>query len=257
MDQAITRYAVPRLNRHEKVEQTGLINYGKSLFDDQIRFARANCFRNSADSAFRERPDYCALFEIEYGRPLKNDDVKRASEDIETSLRNFLRSDVFEILNEDGSHSVAQRTLRFHFGNLLVSSTPDLIVFSGAKRPFIVDWKVEQPFFKDHWLQLAMYAYSLSRVNPHKDFPIESQAILRDPLNIDLFEFQLLHNRIHRFKITEEDVIDLENYMHATAVRMSRLDYDCSMKPIDPSELPTTFRAGICSYCNFQKICWA
>ena len=256
VDHAITRYAVPRLNKHERVEPDALVNYARRVFQDQLKFAKSNSFRTSTASEFRERPDYCALFEVDYGLSLTEDAVKKASDDVETSLRNFVGSEIFQTLNEDKIHAVAQRTLRFSFADSTIHSTPDLIVFSKTKRPFIVDWKVELPLYKDHWLQLAMYAYALSKVSPHKDFPSESHMIIKDPLDIDLFEFQLLHNRVNPYKLTGDDLVDLENYIHATVVQMARFQNGNPAKALDPEEIPTTFRAGICAHCNFRKICW-
>ena len=149
---------------------------------------------------------------------------------------------------------IAQRTFRVSFDGITINSTPDLLVFFKTGGPAIIDWKVEQPQYTDHWLQLGIYGVVVSRVKPHKDFPDGAADALRDPCGIDLLEFQLLRNRVNSFKIKPEDIVDIENYLHSTATQMIRTLGD--VPDGDPHSVQATWRPEFCPRCNFRRICW-
>jgi hypothetical protein len=254
VDQIITRFIIPALNRHECVDQKKVLDYMNEFVQNQLAFGKARSYRENTTSKFRTDPCYCAFLELEYDSALPEDTVQKCIDEIGVSLKNLLNSEFIRRVSEDGLHLVAQRTLKLRFLDSQINCTPDLIAFFRSAPPSVVDWKVETPDYKDHWLQLGLYGLVLSRVEPHRDFPPESCNFLRDPRNIDLLEFQLLRDKAHRYKITPEDVVDVENYIFSSATQISRFVNGGSVT--DPHSLPSAKYAETCMNCNFRKLCW-
>jgi hypothetical protein len=254
VDQVVTRFIIPRLKKHEWIDQQAVLNYANDLIQNQLQFGRAKSYRNNVTSSFRNGPHYCAFFELEYGSLLSGDAIQKCVNEINTSLRNLLNSELIKRISEDGLHIIAQRILKLEFSGSTVNCTPDLIVFFKFAPPAVIDWKVETPTYKDHWLQLGLYGLVLSRVGPHKDFPVEFCSVLRDPRNIELLEFQLLNNRVYNYKITTEDITNIENFIYSSATQMVRFLNGNSV--VDPHVLPSTKNSETCLSCNFRKLCW-
>jgi len=254
VDQVISRFIIPRLNKHERFEKQEVLDYAKNLVHNQLEFGKTKSYRKDVSSEFRSRPVYCAFFELEYGSVLSEDDIQKCVGEINTSLVNLMTSELIKRIYEDGLHMIAQRTLKLRFLDISVNCTPDLIAFFKSAPPTVVDWKVETPQYKDHWLQLGLYGLVLSRVEPHRDFPPESHPMLKNPGNIELLEFQLLHSHAHEYKITPEDVIDVENYIYSSTTQISRFVNGGSV--VDPHHLPSAKNAESCVSCNFRKLCW-
>jgi len=254
VDQVISRLVIPILNRHEPLDQDGVLKYAEDLIQNQMEFGKTKSYRKDTTSSFRTGPYYCAFFELEYGSVLSEESVQKYIQEINNSLKNLLNSNFIKQVSEDGLRLVAQRTLKLRFVDSQICCTPDLIAFFKSSPPTVVDWKVETPHYKDHWLQLGLYGIVLSRIDPHKDFPAQSCDMLKDPGNIELVEFQLLHNKEHRYKITADDVVDVENYIYSTSSQISRFSNGDSL--VDPHTIPCGRNAETCMNCNFRKLCW-
>lgn len=254
VDQVISRFLIPALNRHQPVNQDALLNFAQKVVDGQLDFGKRKAYRRNTTSEFRNDINYCAFFELEYGLPFNDENIAQCQAEINQSLINIHQSKFLKQSYEDGVHFIAQRTLKLPFSDSLVCCTPDLIAFFKSKPPLVIDWKVETPRYKDHWLQLGLYGVALSRIEPHKDFPTEFHSYLKDPCNIELQEHQLLHNQVHKYKITPQDIVDVENYVYSSSSRMLRLvDNGFNSNPL---EIPSAKRAESCMGCNFKKICW-
>lgn len=258
VDQVITRFVIPRLNRHESVHSDEVLFYANRLMKEQLDFAKSQLSRTcSQDGTSVNSSNYCALFELEYYGALDDEIIQKASEEVRNSLINLLDSELFRQLAEDCLYLIAQRILQFRFARVTVMCTPDLIAFFRNKPPIIVDWKVETPKHKEHWLQLGVYGFALSRVTPHKDFPDEWLTKLDDPTRIGLIEFQLLRDQELHYFLTQEDLINIEDYIYMSSNRMLQMIDGAGKKPeflID--FLPRANWPELCQRCKFRKICW-
>ncbi len=255
VDQVITKFVVPKLNRHEKPNPTEVLGYADKLFQAQLAFARAKRYRSDGEDAENDK-EYCALFELEYDGSLNEEFVERAKTEVSSSLSNLLGSRLIGEINDDCLYLIGQRSLMFSFANVTVQCTPDLIVFFKNKPPVIVDWKVEAPRHKEHWIQLGTYGLALSRANAHKDFPTQWKDAIKDPTKIGLIEFQLLRNKERRYFITEDDVVNIEDYIYASSNRMLQMLNGNGDSVRSPASFPTTKFADVCMRCKFRKICW-
>jgi PD-(D/E)XK nuclease superfamily len=260
VDQVITSFIIPKLRRKVSIDEEDVIRYAQFLFNSQLQYAKAKTYRTvDLNSAVCAGLYFSALFEFEYGEGPSDAELSNAKAEVETSLRNFLHSSMFAELQTLAHDFIAQRPLQFRLGeDVNVSCTPDLIVFFKDKPPVIVDWKVFFSTYKESWLQLGAYGLALSRVVPHKDFAPEWSLTRADPTSTRLVEFQLLRNRRLEYEITQEDMIDVEDYIYTSSSRMRMvLNGHSSARAPTVSMIPTTMSPETCMSCKFRKICWS
>jgi hypothetical protein len=259
VDQVISNFVVPKLNRHEPLDLKEILDYANQLFEAQLAFATARRYRepNIKKSDEECEENYCALFELEYEGSLDQEVVKRARNEVVTSLTNLLNSGFLAQVTQDSPYLIAQRTVQFSFADVNVQCTPDLIAFFEKTPPIIVDWKVQAPKHKEHFIQLGTYAFALSRAKPHKDFPTQWSSTIADPTKIGLIEFQLLRNKELRYSLTEEDIVEIEDYIYKSSSRIQHmLNGNGANSARDPAQFPETKSSEACMWCKFRKICW-
>lgn len=254
VDQVISTFVVPRFNRGTWVSLDAAINHAEWLMNKQLAFGLSNSHRNNGGVG--TDGNSCAFFELEYGGTLTADTIENAKNEIRASLTNLYNSNLMAEIRKNAVKLVAQRPLQFPFAGVTVMGTPDLIAFFKDHPPHIVDWKVEAPTYKEHWLQLGSYGVALSRVKPHSDFPEQWHETLKDPVNIDLTEFQLLRNKEQEYHMTPEDVVDIEDYIYTSIERMQLLTNGRKLNELNIDDFPTAKSPETCMRCNFRKICW-
>jgi PD-(D/E)XK nuclease superfamily len=254
VDEVISSYVVPKVNKKERIVPEEVLARAGDVFDAQLAFARNREYRNGAK---KTRFDYCALFELEYGDGLSDSVIQTARSEVVTSLNNLIASNVMKEISEEGSYLIAQRRLQFQFAGASVGCTPDLIVFFEEKPPLIVDWKVLAGYHREHWLQLGIYAFALSKAKRHRDFPQKWSQMIADPLNVRLLEFQLLRNRELPYVLTREDITEIEDYIFSSSTEMELVLNGSAKKPESLiNSVPITRYPETCLRCSFKKICW-
>jgi hypothetical protein len=258
VDQVISNFVVPKLNRHETVSLKEALDYAHNLFETQLTFASTRRYRepNIKKSDDEVSEDYCALLELENGGTLDQKTLADLQNEIAISLTNFFNSPFFVQVTESHPYLIAQRAIQFPFADVNVQCTPDLIAFFRETEPIIVDWKVEAPKHKEHFIQLGTYAFALSRAKPHKDFPPEWLSTIADPTKVALVEFQLLRNRELQYSLTEQDLVEIEDYIYKTSSRIQHMVNGNGSKSRHPSDFPQARSANACVWCKFKKICW-
>ena len=254
VDQVITMFIVPRLNKRRQVEKSEVLSYADRLMEAQLEFARSKMYR-SLDSK-KNAYNYCALLELENNSSLDEESIEQVKSEVKSSLLNLLDSVLLSELAEKGLYLIAQRTLQFRFTSMTIKCTPDLIAFFKERPPFIVDWKVETARHREHWLQLGIYGFALSRVKPHKDFPNDWRDILTDPTKIELMEFQLLRNQEIKYVLTEKDISDIEDYIYTSSLRMKQMINSGKPPELLIKILPKARSPWTCQWCKFRGICW-
>ena len=185
VDYVISNKIVPQLNKKIPFELQDSLDYADELIEKQISFAKSKKHRTGVSKSSHPE-DYCALFEIDYNGNLNNNDLDTAKKDIHASLTNFYNSKLLSMICEEKPYLIAQRPLQFSFAGVTVVSYPDLMIFFEKKNPMIVDWKVQTPKHKEHWIQLGIYAWALSKVNPHADFPVKWNKTIKLKLQLRL-----------------------------------------------------------------------
>jgi PD-(D/E)XK nuclease superfamily len=251
VDHVISTTIIPEFRRGVRPHLPLALAAARRLFETQLTFAREHRIREAGMTATKAGTAFAAFYDTEYGIQITEEQLASAWNDIGTSLTNL-----FEIAHLSKALSTAavlvpQRTLMFdRFGTRIVAR-PDLIGFRATKPPFIVDWKVQTSAPRDYRHQLATYAMALQHCKPHVDFPASGQSAT----SISLVEVQLLVGKLHVYRLNEDDLEDLDDYVGQSATQMTlALGSAPEQRTID--DFPTTNNPDICLRCAFRKVCW-
>ncbi len=253
VDQVIVKCYVLRLARGASISRFEMTKYAKKIFDQQIKFARANRMREPGMKVTEAGDSFAALYNVEYGDGVADDDIQAAWYDIECALTNLLEfSDLHrQLLN--ASYLIAQRSLTFSHEGIKAKMTPDLVAFFDDQPPLIIDWKVHTFGSQDYRLQLALYALALINCEPHSDFPTAFHGY--QATDVQLIEVQLLTKQQRHYHLTDEDMDAVSNYIARTA-----LDMELAIDPFDGEvsiyDIPATNNPDECSRCPFRSLCW-
>ncbi|MCF7859641.1 MAG: PD-(D/E)XK nuclease family protein [Candidatus Cloacimonetes bacterium] len=251
VDIAIDKVIIPALKNGIIPKEEDVLKFAFDLSDQQLDFGKKQKYKQEGMVKSKAGDLYCAFFELEYGNGLDDILIEKMKEEIKVAISNLLKSEIiYEIKNAD--RIISQRSLIMSFDEFSITSTPDLILFYNDKPPTIIDWKVHSGRNTDYWLQLGTYAYVLSNVKPHVDFPNNFKDLVNDAHKIKLIEFQLLKNLQKVYQLTEEDICDIEDHMYLTGTHML-----ITINNVEDnlSNIPTTSYPSCCEFCNFKKMC--
>ena len=250
VDEVITEYAIPILNKKEMIYEQNIVEYGKERAAKELRLAIDHAKGKETQG------EVIALLELENNREIDQSLLETTYSEIDTSLRNFVKSNFVKEFLQHGRRIIAQRPLQYNNGEILIKCKPDAIVLYNDRNAVIVDWKVKAFSHLDHKKQLAIYAYVISKVNPHNDLKDVWNIYFSDPTKIDLLEFQLLHGRERFYNFSQSDITEIEDFIYLSSNDMIQLTSGKRYPNILPSQIPTTEQPGNCQRCQFKRICW-
>ncbi len=253
VDHVISRRIVPALSNKWPVSTSKTLDYARSVFTAQLAFAKEHRVREPGMSPTKAADNFAALYPIEFGLEVSDQECDAAWKDVEQALRNLLGAQKLLGYLSTATKLIPQRPLTFPFFGVTVRAVPDLIAFFKSQTPVIVDWKVHSFGVMDYRLQLATYAVALSRCEPHKDFPACGPMA---PTSIRLLEFQLLTNKPRQYRLDETDIEEIDSYIAHSATEMSLADGDASKGIPLPLEYPAAQFAEACKTCSFRTPCW-
>lgn len=257
VDTVIQNFITPRLLSHTLPNENETLEYALNLMKSQISFGKERKHRNPALTKSDSGNSYCAFYDLEYDGELKEESLQNAEKEIVSALKNLLSSELLRNIAETNQYVISQRSLSFSpFEDVRVVCVPDMVVFFEDKAPLIIDWKVHFFGNSDAWLQLGIYSIALSQVTPHKDFPASFSELKGNASQIDLIEFQLLKNIQRKYSITEQDVLDIEDYILRSIIQMRNLVNGLSFNELDVDSFQTARNPQTCSRCQFKKSCW-
>jgi hypothetical protein len=252
VDHVISKEIVPLLGRGGFPSPKVIISLARERFDKQRAFATNHRVR---EPGFTKADDSFAAFAgIEYGSGVSEGDFKKAWEEVELALLNFLR--MRELLDDlrRARRLIAQRTLNFSVFDARAEARPDLFAIYLKQPPLIVDWKVHTFGTTDYRLQLAAYALALERAEPHKDY-IEFWRSW-SATQMRLLEVQLVTGIVREYRLSEADIDELEDTIVESYARMSLAITKDITDARDPFALPATNYDATCEKCNFRGPCW-
>lgn len=253
VDQTISRNVMNLLKNGEKPTLYKALNYAKYLYDLQLDYALSHKVRMPGMTKKEAGNSFAAFYKIEYEGNIPEDDYKNAWIEIKAALTNFFKMEKLKSLLKKAYLRITQRLLNFTYLDTNIIAMPDLICFFNEGKPLIIDWKVHVFGIKDYRLQLALYAIALKRCKPHQDFP-ELLANFEEK-DIFLIEAQLLTNQQREYILTEQDIIQTQNYM-SKSIRQMRLAGSENPKDTVSGDYPTTNYPEACQTCPYRKICW-
>ncbi len=255
VDKIIEKEIIPRLNRGVPIDEIEIFELTNELIEKQLEFGLNKRYKEEGMTKTSAGDAYCAFYDLEYGKKLELDNFSGVRNDIELSLKNLFKSKLIKQIIEERPYLITQRNLHYSLLNSSVTALPDLIIFHNDHPPTIIDWKVSISY-ADYWRQLAIYAISLSKTNPHRDFPEDKLHFLKDPTKFNLLEYQLLRDEIRSYTLNEDDMITIQNHIYDSVIQFERLLDGEKYGQLDESRLEMARSPNTCKNCQFKIICW-
>ncbi|WP_439373848.1 PD-(D/E)XK nuclease family protein [Bradyrhizobium sp. DASA03120] len=254
VDDVISTMLVPVLNRRGHITLKGLKERASDLFNRQLEFALAHPINDPNLRVTDEGDEFALFYDMEYGQRPSDIDIAQAWSDVDEALTNLFKMERIRDGLKSASYLVAQRGLQFELmDGVTVLAYPDVIAFAAEGPPLIIDWKVHAFGENDARLQLAIYAIALSRAKRHVDFPDQPAS---DPSTVALIEAQLLTQSVREHQISEEEIIDAEEYMISSAYEITSLTEGKPFKDLSAKDFQAAQYAESCQRCSFRTICW-
>ena len=253
VDKVITETLVPSWRRKQAISLERAVSGARRLYRLQLDFALEHRVREQGMTPKIGADAYAALYEIEYGIQIRDEDLDQSWEEIECALTKLYQMpDLIQVLMSS-SFLIAQRTLQFDCLGMNVRAVPDLIAFFAGRPPLIIDWKTYTSDGQEHWLQLAVYSVALASCRPHIDF---TGFMPWEPTDIGLLEVQLLSGQQRHYRLSDDDVEDAETYVAESAMEMRLALGQAETGKLQPEDFPAARYPEACSDCPFRRPCW-
>jgi hypothetical protein len=212
-----------------------------SITLDQMRAE----FRSSRAKNYWKNPKTCALFEHEYGIEVTDDQWRELAQNVETCLRNFYASDIYDGLKshpKEGWLEVEEFS-SFHLDNVKITLAIDCGIKEGDK-VIIYDWKTGKSISEDLPIQLSCCAfYAMEKWHIH-------------PGSLGVIEFNLLYNKATWFSVTHGEVENIKGYIRGSIKDMQSLLIDAENNiPMEEERFIKVKDERVSLRCNFRKVC--
>ena len=254
VDDVISYDIIPELNQKKHLRRQTVLQQARQLFLNQLEFAKHKRIREPGMTQKAAGRAFAALYPVEYGKEITDDELSQAWADVENALTNFLEMEDIIVPLREAKYMLAQRSLMFTFDSRSVRAVPDLICFFSNKPPLIIDWKVHSYAMQNYRLQLACYATALIHCEPHRDFP--ASLTRWNPTDIRLLEAQLLTRAPRYYTVTDNDIEGVLSYITRTAREMDlAVDADPS-EALAADDFSVAWDSDECQRCSFRSLCW-
>jgi len=212
-----------------------------SITIDQMRSE----YRFSKSKNYLKNPKTCALFEHEYEMEVTSDQWKETATHVETCLRNFYASDIYDGLRShrrDGWLEVEEFS-SFRLDSVKINLAIDCAIREG-EHIMIYDWKTGKSLSEDLSVQLSCYAlYAMERWHVA-------------PESITIIEYNLASNKANDFLVTQGQVEDIKGYMRGSVKDMLSLLSDVGKNvPVEEEQFSRVDDEQVSLRCNFRKVC--
>ena len=242
----IQKYVVPWLVNRSLPNRNDVIRQTLAMADRQIAFSSSRQYRVDGQSKQNAGDSYCALFEHEYGIGIAPERLQEVYETVSQCLRNlFDQQDFLDQLRHHWGHRPEFRT-DFRVGGTRVAVQLDLLCFKEDRTPIIVDWKVAGSESSDYSHQAMTYALSLLRSPTCANIQADS---------ISVYEVNLLKNQIKPHIVTENKIVETENFIFQSIEEMKSLAGDGRFESQHVEDYELAGSVMSCIYCNFRKLC--
>ena len=202
-------------------------------------------YRSSKSRNYWKNPKTCALFEHEYEIQLTNEEWRETANHVETCLRNFYASDIYDGLKshrKEGWLEVEEFS-SFHLEGTKIHVVIDCAIRDG-KDILIYDWKTGKSIPEDLPVQLCCYGL----------YAMERWTVA--PQSVHLIEFNLSANKANWFSITQGDVEDIKGYIRGSIRDMQSLLVDVENNTALEEECFSKVEdERVSLHCNFRKVC--
>ncbi len=202
-------------------------------------------FRSSKSKNYWRKPKTCALYEHEYEIELTDDQWKETANNVETCLRNFYASDIYDGLKSHPRDEwlEVEDFSSFHLDNTRINLAIDCAI-KERDEVYLYDWKTGKSLCEDLSIQLCCYAL----------YAMEKWKI--PPESLQIIEYNLSFDKSNWFQITQGEVEDIKGYIKGSIKDMQSLLVDLgSNVPVEEGRFTKVEDDRICLRCNFRKVC--
>lgn len=212
-----------------------------SITLDQMRAE----YRSSRSKNYLKNPKTCGLFEHEYGVEVTDDQWKEVANNVETCLRNFYASDIYDTLKFHSKEELleVEEFSSFHLDDIKINLIIDCAIREGEDI-HIYDWKTGKSLSEDLSVQLSCYSL----------YAMEKWKI--PPERLRITEFNLSFNKANWFLIGTEQVEDTKGYIKGSIKDMQSLLMDTEKNiPLEEERFSKVENGRVSGRCNFRRVC--
>lgn len=212
-----------------------------SITIDQMRAE----FRSSKLKNYWKNLKSCGLFEHEYEVELSDDQWKEVAGSVETCLRNFYASGIYDGLKSHpkGEWLEVEEFSSFHLDHTRINLAIDCAIREGED-VYLYDWKTGRSLSEDLSIQLACYAlYAMEKWNVHPD-------------SLRIIEYNLSFDKSNWFSISHIEVENIKGYIRGSIKDMQSLLADVGNNiPFEEEKLMKVEDDRVSQRCNFRRVC--
>ena len=194
---------------------------------------------------YLKNPKTCGLFEHEYGTEVTDDQWKEMAQNVETCLRNFYASDIYDSLKSRRQEGWLEEEefSSFHLDNIKINLAIDCAIKEGSEI-IIYDWKTGKSISGDLPIQLSCYAL----------YAMEKWHI--PPESLKIIEYNLSFNKTSGFSVTKGEAEDIKGYIKGSIKDMRSLLTDVENNiPMGEERFSKVEDEKVSQRCNFRKVC--
>jgi hypothetical protein len=212
-----------------------------SITLDQMRAE----FRSSKSKNYWKNPKSCGLLEHEYEMEVSDEEWKEVAGNVETCLRNFYASDIYDGLKSHRKNGWLEVE---EFSSFLLGHTKLNLVIDCAIREgegiYIYDWKTGKTLSEDLSIQLGCYAlYAMEKWNI-------------SPESLNIIEYNLSFDKSNWFSVSQEETKGVTGYINGSIKDMQSLLIEISNNiPMEEDRFSKIEDEHITSRCHFRKVC--
>ena len=202
-------------------------------------------FRSSKSKNYWKKPKSCALFEHEYELELTDDQWKEVANNVETCLRNFYASDIYDGLKSHPKDQwlEVEDFSSFHLDNVRINLAIDCAIRQ-SDDIYIYDWKTGKSLSEDLSIQLCCYAlYAMEKWHVH-------------PGSLRIIEYNLSFDKANWFSVTDGEVENIKGYIRGSIKDMQSILTDIGSNiPLEEERFSKVEDERVSLRCNFRKVC--
>jgi len=239
----IQHFVVPRLEAGEPLDIPCIINETIGMGRQQLAFSEGRGYRDPANTKTRAGLTYAALYEHEYIGEIAPSDLEQVWTTVDTCLHNLAnQTKLIETISRS-RWIKAEAPLSFEVDGITVSVILDLLFFDN-NRPFIIDWKVSDSQASSYDRQSRVYGLAVLRKWP--EFP---------PQEVQIREVNLLRNIVTAHPLTEQDLLQTEDFIFRSASEMIALIGDRAYEEQQFEDYEPARTHRTCLYCKYRSLC--
>ena len=202
-------------------------------------------FRSSRSKNYWKNPKSCGLFEHEYEMEVNDREWKEVATHVETCLRNFYASDIYDGLKshrKEGWLEVEEFS-SFDLDHIRINLVIDCAIKEG-EGIYIYDWKTGKSLSEDLSVQLGCYAL----------YALEKWDI--SPESLSIIEYNLSMDKSSWFSVSQEETKGIKGYIHGSVKDMHSLLADVpNNTPLDEGGFDRIEDERVSLKCNYRKVC--